>query len=148
MSVDAASFACLLRPVGLAHAVALPPHQCLGWTGAVTVVPVPWATPACAGIFLWEGRLVVAVDPRPDPQAPPQGAPRGWVIVDGGRPGQGRLQCCAIAAQERPVTVEVRDRDACALPDPLAHWTRFAVSAFRHEGGVVPILAAERLLAG
>lgn len=147
MSTDAASLACLLRPPGLAHPVALPPHVCVGWVAAPPLVPVPWSTAACAGVFLWEGRLVVAVDPRPDPRAA-RGAPHGWVIVEGGRPGQGRLPCCALAVEERPFILEVRDRDACALPDPLAHWARLAVSAFRYDGEAVPILAAERLLAG
>jgi chemotaxis signal transduction protein len=137
--------AILLHPPGLAHPVAVPPHALSDVLAYAPPMPIPRAQPHCLGVLDWQGRMAFALD-LASALGRSASLPRFWAVLRTPAAVQHLAQQVAVGLADRPVEIEVTDETACALPEPVAVWSLFAVSCFQHAGQAVPIVSAERLL--
>jgi chemotaxis signal transduction protein len=129
--------------------VALPPHTTLEIIEHPVVLAVPGAAYYAYGLLPWQGRHIPMIDfdavQRAHQTAHRIAAPRYALVVAYQSAPHAPLEHGAIGLAGLPQVIHVEDRDWCDLPTDSDMWPLLALSCFRYEGSVVPILDTARL---
>lgn len=129
--------------------VALPPYATLEIIEHPVVLTVPGAAYYSYGLLAWQGQHIPMIDfdalQRAYQSAHRITAPRYALVVAYQSAPHLPLQHGALGLAGLPQTIHVGDSNFCNLPANGDLWPLLALSCFRHDGHVVPILDTARL---
>ena len=128
--------------------IALPVQATLEVIDEPKILPVPGAAYYGAGITKWQGRWLPVLDLHVLLNAFRKEfiAPTRYLLVLAYQSAPRQpLRHGVLALPSLPLTVEIDDNAACALPTDSDLWPLIALSCFEHEGKAVPVVDPARL---